>query len=1015
MKQQHISCRAYRQRYFLALVGLLYGAASIFSVVSSASAQYADWKHSGSMYILTTPEGSNLPASTSVTDFPLLVRLHSDHFRFSEAEAGGSDIRFSAGEKPLSYEIEEWDKETGTASIWVRIPSIRGNDRQEIKIHWGKTDAPSASDGKAVFNASNGYIGVWHLGSEVRDVVGKLESEDKGTKKVEGVIGGARYFPGKMGVFCGKDIQALPSGGMPHCTQAWFRPDTSSGRIVSWGNEKGQGKVEMKYQSPPQIRMDCYFSNGNVSAEIPDRAKGWTHAVHTFEDGQAIMYINGEKRGEGDPRHTQLAIERPARMWIGGWYNNYDYIGDIDEVRISGAARSAEWVHLEYENQKPMQTLVGSVVQDGDEIRLSASRVTLKELESVDLAAKAGGAQKIYWILKQDDNEKVVAVDRLSYRFDAGRVNGTTYRVVRFKALYPDGIRTRDIHVTITENIPEPVFALQAPSIWNGRDTIEVVPRIRNLKAMSSKDAGNLAYRWTVSGGAVIKRIVPGRLILERSQYSGEITVTLALNNGGSATIQTATITVKESPKDTWVQRVPAKDEKPTDNQFYARDDKNEGTLHYNGTLDEAADSVFLKVYAGDKFYDTQKQKVSADKTYSLSAKLKAGLVKYRLEFGTKKGNSEKVLDTAKNLICGDAYIIQGQSNAEAWTDPPHRVVHPYRSDWLRSFGTPINTPDVARTQIWGNALSLNTGENACKLQIGYWGVELGKQLIEQQKVPICILNGAQGGTRIDQHQQNAEDPEDVKTIYGRLLWRVRQARLTHGIRGVLWHQGENDQGAAGPDGCYGWETYQQYFIDMAAAWKQDFPNIQHYYIFQIWPKSCGMGINGSDDRLREVQRQLPNQFSNMSIMSTLGIRPPGPCHYPPEGYAVMARLIYPLVARNNYGKIYEEAVTPGNLLSARYVGDARDEIALQFDQHMAPDKDVAGQFYLDGIAGKVTGVRGDERVIYLKLSAPCKARTITYIKGDFWNANKSFLKGKNGIAALTFCNVPISSQQEKP
>ena len=34
---------------------------------------------------------------------------------------------------------------------------------------------------------------------------------------------------------------------------------------------------------------------------------------------------------------------------------------------------------------------------------------------------------------------------------------------------------------------------------------------------------------------------------------------------------------------DAWVQRVPAKDEKPEDNQFYARDDKNEGTLHYNG------------------------------------------------------------------------------------------------------------------------------------------------------------------------------------------------------------------------------------------------------------------------------------------------------------------------------------------------------------------------------------------------------------------------------------------------
>ena len=208
-----------------------------------ASDHYSDWKHSGSIYILTTPEGADLPASASVEDFPLLVRLHRDHFPFSEAQEGGSDIRFSAGGKPLSFEIEEWDKDAGVASIWVRIPSIRGNDRQEIKIHWGKVGSRNASDGGAVFNASNGYIGVWHLGGDVRDVVGNLESEDKGTKKTEGMIGGARYFPGKMGVFCGKNIQTLPSGSTPHSTQAWFRSETSNGRIVSWGNEKRAGKV----------------------------------------------------------------------------------------------------------------------------------------------------------------------------------------------------------------------------------------------------------------------------------------------------------------------------------------------------------------------------------------------------------------------------------------------------------------------------------------------------------------------------------------------------------------------------------------------------------------------------------------------------------------------------------------------------------------------------------------------------------------------------------------------------
>jgi hypothetical protein len=41
------------------------------------------------------------------------------------------------------------------------------------------------------------------------------------------------------------------------------------------------------------------------------------------------------------------------------------------------------------------------------------------------------------------------------------------------------------------------------------------------------------------------------------------------------------------------------------------------------------------------------------------------------------------------------------------------------------------------------------------------------------------------------------------------------------------------------------------------------------------------MGVGDSDDRLREVQRRLPEDFDGVHVMSTLGIDPPGGCHYP--------------------------------------------------------------------------------------------------------------------------------------
>ena len=244
--------------------------------------------------------------------------------------------------------------------------------------------------------------------------------------------------------------------------------------------------------------------------------------------------------------------------------------------------------------------------------------------------------------------------------------------------------------------------------------------------------------------------------------------------------------------------------------------------------------------------------------------------------------------------------------------------------------------------------------------QIGYWGMDLARHLVESQKIPICIINGAVGGTRIDQHQRNPANPTDATTIYGRILARAsRQARLTHGIRGVLWHQGEADQGADGPDGGYGWETYQQYFVDMSAAWKQDMPNIQHYYLFQIWPNACSQGGTGQSDKLRDVQRTLPRLYSNMSVMSTLGIKPEGGCHYPAAGYAEMARLMGTLVERDSYGKVFDKPVSPPDLKKAYYTSDRKDEIALEFDQPMAWNDALLSQFYLDGAKGGIVAGSG--------------------------------------------------------
>ena len=167
------------------------------------------------------------------------------------------------------------------------------------------------------------------------------------------------------------------------------------------------------------------------------------------------------------------------------------------------------------------------------------------------------------------------------------------------------------------------------------------------------------------------------------------------------------------------------------------------------------------------------------------------------------------------------------------------------------------------------------------------------------------------------------------------------------------------------------------------------------------------MGINGSDNRLREVQRNLPTAFSKMSVMSTLGIDPPGGCHFPAAGYAEFARLICPLVERDNYGKAPLTSITPPNIKRVSFTSDKQDEIVVEFDQPVKWGNTLATQFYLDGAKGKVASGSVTGNSVTLKLAAPSSAKTINYLDSSSWS-QANLLRGENGIAALTFCEVPI-------
>ena len=983
------------------------GSTKVYTV---AVTTYQSWTHSGSLYILTTPDGANLPASAAEeTNFPLLVRLNSGNFPFSQAQSDGRDIRFTtAGGVDISYQIEQWDAVNGQAAVWLKIPTITGNSRQEIKMYWGKPDAPSQSSGANVFNAANGYVCVFHLNDTLTDAVGTLTPTpaNGGPSLASGIIGKGRTFTAGQGVNCGDNLTTLPSGNTSHSTQVWFRSGSSNFDIVDWAREDAGNKVQVRLLSPPRIYIDGNFASVTGTSTLTTGQ--WHQVVHTYSagtPGTSRIYVDGLLDASDS---VTMNITPPSIMRLGGWYNTYQFVGAMDEVRLSNVTRSANWIKLEYENQKVQQTLVGTLVQPGSTFAVDPTSLTIDENAGAILTAQAGGAQKVYWIEKKGGVDTVLATDQFSLDISAGRVTGDQSYVIRFQGIYPTETKTIDIPVTITETVPDPVFTLTGPNTWNGRDTIEVTPDITNLAAMQAAGAGTLNYSWSVNGVAVIKQVSGATLTLLRSQGGGAMTVSLTIDNGGTPVTATKTITVQEPASDAWVQRTPGTTEKPVNSQFFARDpNTNMGTIHYNGTGAGTA-PVYLKVFATpaagtEAQYGVTLRQTPVAGAYAFTVPIAAGKVTYRVEFGTTTtdGVDNPPSATVTNLICGDAFIIEGQSNALATDNGEANAPAP--SPWIRSYGKKAG---------WGNAV--NKGS---ELQLGVWGIILAQRLLADNNMPVCIINGAVGGTRIDVHRPNpANHSVPLGSGYGEnsyadLYNRIVGAKLTHGIRAVMWHQGEQDQGSGGPDGDYDYKFYQQYFVDISAAWKADFPNILNYYIFQIWPAACG--DTSRNDQLREVQRTLPNLYSNMRIMSTVGIVPGSSCHYALAGYQVFSDLLAPMLQQDIDNYMPTAVFTAANLNKAYFTTATKNEIALEFDQNVAWNPGAPTMLFLANSAGATSGSvssgSATGNTIKLQLSGASSAVSITYLKGGSWN-QANLLYGTNGIAALTFADVPIGT-----
>jgi hypothetical protein len=328
------------------------------------------WKYARHLLLNTATTGADVTGD--VMDFPVLIRLNNSNFAFSQAQPTGADVRFSKPDNtPLPYEIERWDAAARRAEIWVKVDTVYGNNNsQNIIIYWGNPDAAPLSKGAVVFDTANGFAGVWHLGENtdsIYDATGDAFNGKKyGSTMAPGVIGNSESFANGNYI----RVSGLLNRASNVTLSTWVQSDTSAGRgqdIVSIGdaalirfddvNGFGTGGF---YHDKPVVGDSMY---GRASSGRYLSKTGWHYLAFSINSTTNVQtfYIDGVKCATAQDVNPIYYAGIGTDTYIGKHGNGkttFNFIGQIDEVRVNNNAVDPDWVKLCFMNQKAQDALV---------------------------------------------------------------------------------------------------------------------------------------------------------------------------------------------------------------------------------------------------------------------------------------------------------------------------------------------------------------------------------------------------------------------------------------------------------------------------------------------------------------------------------------------------------------------------------------------------------------------------------------------------------------------------------
>jgi hypothetical protein len=294
----------------------------------------------------------NAASQTDLVDVPVLITLDRATFAYGAVDDPATDLRFadpSTGAE-LPYEVSRWDPE-GSSDVWVGVPRIaQGSTTDHIVL----TPGPNIGTGGAIpSEAWRTHELVLHLeqNDQIPDASGHYVGVPVPATLAEGAVGTGFELADGVGVEI-PDGKALFNRWNRFTFELWIHPNfatisTASPQPNLFYRPGPIARCGVRVSATKRLELALELSisgtTKTLATEIPTLA--WSYVVFVA-DGQRLSVYKDGVLVDSVANTAALAATDVNSEFFGIGGERFD--GIVDEIRLSAAERSPDWIRAQY-------------------------------------------------------------------------------------------------------------------------------------------------------------------------------------------------------------------------------------------------------------------------------------------------------------------------------------------------------------------------------------------------------------------------------------------------------------------------------------------------------------------------------------------------------------------------------------------------------------------------------------------------------------------------------------------